>query len=129
MSASLLIVSVNCVVFAPLQYIFNNLPGVYVPGRLDKYRKVSVISGISLRIAYLLMAQARRRINIELLLGISATFLSLAALVVSIFQTKIAREQQQKSVLPYLQVRHQIKNNGIAIFLENEGVGPAFIND
>ena len=73
------------------------------------------------------MSVPKRSINIELLLGISATFLSLAALVVSIFQTKIAREQQQKSVLPYLQIRHEISNNQLVIYLENEGVGPAFI--
>lgn len=116
-------------VFAPLQYIFNNLPGVYVPGRLDKYRKVSVISGISLRIAYLLMAQPRRRINIELLLGISATFLSLAALVVSIFQTKIAREQQQASVWPYLQTPKSHVDDEFSLNLANDGVGPAIIKN
>jgi hypothetical protein len=73
------------------------------------------------------MRSPKQSINIELLLGISATFLSLAALVVSIFQTKIAREQQQKSVLPYLQIRHEIVDNQMTVFLENEGVGPAFI--
>ncbi|GAB3886808.1 hypothetical protein [Spirosoma agri] len=73
------------------------------------------------------MRVPKRTINIELLLGISATFLSLAALVVSIFQTKIAREQQHKSVLPYLQIRHEISDNQLVIYLENQGVGPAFI--
>ncbi|MBD2700548.1 hypothetical protein IC229_07875 [Spirosoma sp. BT702] len=73
------------------------------------------------------MPAPKKRINIELHLSLSATFLSLAALVVSIFQTKIAREQQQKSVLPYLQVRHQIQDNSVHIMLENKGVGPAFI--
>ena len=102
---------------------------MYVPGRLDKYRKVSVISGISLRIVYLLMAQPRRRINIELLLGISATFLSLAALIVSIFQTQIAREQQQASVWPYLQTQKSHVDDEFSLNLENDGVGPAIIKN
>ena len=73
------------------------------------------------------MPAPKKRINIELHLSLSATFLSLAALIVSIFQTKIAREQQQKSVLPYLQIRHEMANNNLDIILENKGVGPAFI--
>lgn len=35
-------------------------------------------------------AKRKRKINIELLLGLEATFLSIAALIVSILQTKIA---------------------------------------
>jgi hypothetical protein len=75
------------------------------------------------------MPTPKKRINIELHLSLSATFLSLAALIVSIFQTKIAREQQQKSVLPYLQIRHEIADNNLQIILENKGVGPAFIHN
>jgi len=69
----------------------------------------------------------KRRINIELLLGISATFLSLAALVVSVFQTKIAREQQQASVWPYLQTDKNHIENEFSLELTNAGVGPAII--
>ena len=75
------------------------------------------------------MAPRRRRINIELLLGISATFLSLAALVVSIFQTKIAREQQQASVWPYLQAMASSFDQEFHFGIENKGVGPAIIKD
>lgn len=71
----------------------------------------------------------RRRINIELLLGISATFLSLAALVVSIVQTRIAREQQHASVWPYLQILASNFDNELHYGLENKGVGPAIIRD
>lgn len=73
------------------------------------------------------MAQPRRRINIELLLGISATFLSLAALVVSIFQTKIAREEQQASVWPYLQTSGSHEDDSFTLKVINNGVGPALI--
>ena len=79
------------------------------------------------------MAQPQRRINIELLLGISATFLSLAALIVSIFQTRIAREQQQASVWPYLQTEIFTVNaddstkDQLQFKLMNNGIGPALI--
>lgn len=69
----------------------------------------------------------KRRINPELLLSISATFLSLAALVVSIFQTKIAREQQQASVWPHLQTNYTKINDEFAFSVVNNGVGPAII--
>ncbi len=110
-------------------YIVNKLPVRYVPGRLDKYQKLSVTSGIAVRVDYLLMTPPRRRITIELLLGISAIFLSLAALVVSIFQTKIAREQQQASVWPYLQVVAANYDRELHYGLENKGVGPAIIKE
>jgi hypothetical protein len=73
------------------------------------------------------MALPRRRINIELLLGISATFLSLAALVVSIFQTKIAREQQQASVWPRLATSSDVLDLNFYFTISNQGVGPAII--
>ncbi|MVM34703.1 hypothetical protein GO755_32040 [Spirosoma sp. HMF4905] len=103
------------------------MPDMYVPGRLDKYRKLSVISGIATPIVYLLMAPVRQRINIELLLGVSATFLSLAALVVSIFQTKIAREQQHASVWPHLKDNYIVMDKKFTWSLINNGVGPAIL--
>ncbi|GAB4034800.1 hypothetical protein [Spirosoma gilvum] len=73
------------------------------------------------------MAASKSRFNIELLLGISATFLSLAALVVSIFQTKIAREQQDASVWPYLQADYTKANDSFVWTVVNNGIGPAVI--
>lgn len=128
MSASLLIRLVNRAGFNPVAvYYFNNVPVGYVPKRFDKYRKLSVISGIVLPLVYLLMPAPKRRINIELLLGVSATFLSLAALVVSIFQTKIAREQQQASVWPHLQADYSKTDNEFVWNIINNGIGPAII--
>ncbi len=75
------------------------------------------------------MRAPKRFINIELLLGISATFLSLAALVVSIFQTKIARDQQQASVWPYLQLISSNVDQELHFGFENKGVGPAIIKN
>ena len=94
----------------------------YVPARLDKYRKVSFISGSFVRLPTLLMATPRRRINIDMLLGISATLLSLAALVVSIFQTRIDRQQQKASVWPYLKTSSDHIEDDFTF-----GIGPALI--
>ncbi|MEO6287613.1 MAG: hypothetical protein ABIN80_16400 [Dyadobacter sp.] len=68
-----------------------------------------------------------RKINIEILLGVSAVVLSLAALFVSIFQTKIAREEQHASVWPYLQAYVSTRKGQYLWQLENRGIGPAII--
>jgi hypothetical protein len=73
------------------------------------------------------MAASRRRFNTELLLGISATFLSLAALIVSIVQTKIAREQQQASVWPHLEADFTKTSDEFQWAAINNGVGPAIV--
>lgn len=73
------------------------------------------------------MPVAPRRINIELLLGTSATFLSLTALVVSIFQTRIAREQQQASVWPHLQDQYVVMDKKFTWSVINNGIGPAIV--
>jgi hypothetical protein len=68
-----------------------------------------------------------RRINIELLLGLSATFLSFAALIVAIFQTKIAREQQHAAVWPYLSTTLSNSERSYTYNVNNFGIGPAII--
>jgi len=67
------------------------------------------------------------KINIELLLGISATILSLVALIVSIFQTKIARDQQHAAVWPYLQTYSANADKSFEWGIENKGIGPALV--
>lgn len=71
----------------------------------------------------------KRKINVELLLGLSATFLSFAALVVSIFQTKIAREQQHASVWPHLSIYASNSDKYYSYKVSNSGIGPAIIKD
>ncbi|GAB3992778.1 hypothetical protein GCM10028807_26400 [Spirosoma daeguense] len=73
------------------------------------------------------MPPPKKRINIELHLSLSATFLSLAALIVSVFQTKISREEQHASVWPYLQTIGSNFDQEFHFGLENKGVGPAII--
>jgi hypothetical protein len=67
------------------------------------------------------------RITVELLLGITATLLSLGALVVTVVQTAIAREQQRASVWPYLLIDDGRFDDKITVRVENKGVGPALV--
>jgi hypothetical protein len=68
-----------------------------------------------------------RRVNIELLLGLSAIFLSFAALIVAIFQTKIARDQQHASVWPHLSITSSNSDQSYDFGVNNFGIGPAII--
>jgi hypothetical protein len=69
----------------------------------------------------------KRKINVELLLGLSAVFLSASALIVSIVQTTIFKEQQYASVWPYLQSTLSSRSGFYDYVLENKGVGPAIV--
>ncbi|WP_224995056.1 hypothetical protein [Cesiribacter sp. SM1] len=71
----------------------------------------------------------KKKISIELLLGISAVFLSTSALIVSIIQTNILREQQYASVWPHLETLASSKTGHYDYGIENKGVGPAIIKD
>ena len=73
------------------------------------------------------MRYAPPKISVDRLLAFSAVFLSLAALVVAIFQTAILREQQRASAWPFLQVQTRIDNDEFGYSLFNFGVGPARI--
>lgn len=77
------------------------------------------------------MAAARqprpKRINYELWLTVSAVVISVCALVVSVVQTRIAREQQTASVWPYLQIREEPMDDNLTVYLDNNGVGPAVV--
>jgi hypothetical protein len=71
-----------------------------------------------------------RKINYELIISVSAVFMSLLAVIVSIQQTKIAREQQKSSMWPHLETYNtHPDSNSYSMILVNQGVGPAIIND
>ena len=62
------------------------------------------------------------------IVSFSAILISLMTLVVFIYQTSIQREQQELSVLPYLSIYNSnIEGEGYSLVLENNGIGPAFI--
>ena len=69
------------------------------------------------------------RLSTDRLLAFSAVFLSLAALVVAIFQTAILREQQRASAWPHLQLGTSMIDGAYAMTLGNNGVGPAIVRE
>ncbi len=69
------------------------------------------------------------RFNVNVLLGLSAVFLSASALIVSIIQTTIFKEQQYATVWPYMQISAFFSGDSYSYGLENKGVGPAIIKD
>lgn len=73
------------------------------------------------------MPTPKKRINVELHLSLSAIFLSLAALIVSVVQTKIARDQQHASVWPRLMTSSSVLELNFYFIIGNQGVGLAII--
>ncbi|WP_111670150.1 hypothetical protein [Algoriphagus litoralis] len=69
------------------------------------------------------------KIDVNVLLGLSAVFLSASALIVSIIQTTIFKEQQRATVWPYMQLTTFFSGDSYSYGLENKGVGPAIIKD
>jgi hypothetical protein len=67
------------------------------------------------------------RINFELWLTVSAVVISVCALVVSVVQTRIARQQQTASVWPRLMLSGDVLERNFSINIVNQGVGPAII--
>lgn len=74
-------------------------------------------------------AAAPRRMTPEILVGVAAVLLSCAALVVSVFQARILREQQRASVWPRLQVGANHLDDDFHVVLTNAGVGPAIVRE
>lgn len=66
--------------------------------------------------------------NSEKLLSLTAMLISVCTLFVFVYQTNLIREQQYKSVFPYLELGNfgsYTKDYGF--FLSNRGIGPAMI--
>jgi hypothetical protein len=62
-----------------------------------------------------------------LLVGTAAILLSLAALVVSVVQTRILAAQQRAAVWPRLQLDMSHLDDNFSVVLSNAGVGPAIV--
>lgn len=74
------------------------------------------------------MPIARKPLTTDTIIAIAATITSICALIVTLYQTKLTREQQLKSVWPYVMIVLSIDNTGIgSISVANNGVGPAII--
>ena len=59
----------------------------------------------------------------------AAVFISLLALFVSVYQTRILSQEKHASVWPYLQIGHAWEGDGYSLSVENSGVGPAIIQN
>ena len=80
----------------------------------------------------------KRGIQAEMLVGISAVFIGLCALFVSLYEAKLMREEQRSSVLPILELaRSYYARSGddadgrwrLTFHAENVGIGPARVLD
>lgn len=72
--------------------------------------------------------------NLDKIIALSAMVVSASALIVSIIQTRIMKEQQQISVKPFIQWRTDVRWNSdsIGVFsikIKNKGIGPALIKN
>ncbi|AUD02109.1 hypothetical protein [Spirosoma pollinicola] len=75
------------------------------------------------------MAIRRKPISTDTIIAIAATFTSICALIVTLYQTKLTREQQLNSVWPYLIANEIVDENGLSsITIANSGIGPAIID-
>ena len=63
-----------------------------------------------------------------MLVALSAVAISLCALIVSIQEVRIMRQQQKVSMYPYLSVKRSYTAEGFGIYLKNSGTGLAKVN-
>jgi hypothetical protein len=78
----------------------------------------------------------KKGIKPEMLVGVSAVFIGVCALVVSLYETQLMREEQRASVLPILEMgrSHYTRKESpekwrLSLHVENVGIGPAVIRD
>jgi hypothetical protein len=80
---------------------------------------------------------AKRKIwNVEIMVGLTAIIVSISALVVSVMQTRIMREQQYAAVIPMLQyyftnseTDNENRKAKFEFTVVNKGIGPAIIKN
>ena len=83
--------------------------------------------------------KSKRKIEPEMLIGVSAVLIGVCALAVSLYEASLMREQQQSAVLPILELARSFYINTeeaaaedkwrLSLHVENVGIGPARIND
>ena len=74
------------------------------------------------------MQVRRKSLSTDTIIAIAATVTSVCALLITVYQTVLIRDQQLNSVWPYLLANTSIDEHGKAtIQVTNNGVGPAII--
>lgn len=78
----------------------------------------------------------KKGIQAEMLVAVSAVFIGVCALVVSLYEAKLMREEQRASVLPIIELgrSHYVREDSpgkwrLSLHAENVGIGPALIKD
>jgi hypothetical protein len=69
----------------------------------------------------------KRRLNTSNVVAISAIFISLCSLYVSLIEVQTMRLQQEASIYPHLDLQTQYSSEGFKLILSNQGVGLAKI--
>ena len=67
--------------------------------------------------------------NTDKIVSLSAMAVGIGSLVIILYQTKLMREQQRASVMPYLMMAVQSNKDTTYLTLRNAGIGPALLDD
>jgi hypothetical protein len=67
--------------------------------------------------------------NTDKIVSLSAMAVGVGSLVIILYQTKLMREQQRASALPYLMMAVQSNKDTTFLTLRNAGIGPAMLDD
>jgi hypothetical protein len=67
--------------------------------------------------------------NTDRIVSLMAMVVGVGSLVIILYQTKLMREQQHASVMPYLAILVQSNNEATNLVVRNAGIGPAVLND
>ncbi len=65
----------------------------------------------------------------EKILAFAAIFISICALVVSVYQTRMLSQEKDASVWPYLRIENSWGGDYFILSVVNNGIGPAIIKD
>ncbi len=72
-------------------------------------------------------AAKKSKLSPEMITAISAVFIGLCAIGISLYETSLIRQAQKGSVWPALGGGYSYNQDGFSYLLENAGVGPAII--
>jgi hypothetical protein len=67
--------------------------------------------------------------NTDRIVSLMAMVVGVGSLAIILYQTKLMREQQRASVLPYLAIAVQSSDQATNLVVRNAGIGPAILDD
>jgi hypothetical protein len=72
-------------------------------------------------------SKSKRKLSPEMITAISAVFIGVCAIGISLYETSLIRQAQKGSVWPAMGGGYSYNQDGFSYLLENAGVGPAII--